>query len=200
MSTIPRASRSRLLRHLPGLLAAALLAALPARAEFRLRYGDAPVHPACVQALAMQATDVVPVTTAVSLEGCSASARTRSPARYEQDFASFEDPSLLGGGSFGYRELTQLENGVIGLVVRRVAADGEERVSLAAVDVVERPMIRHGRVVQVKMLELLGELWIPGVRLLSFRVVGNLVHFESGAGREKVERTVDFDELSRLRR
>lgn len=176
------------------------LAAGGARAEFRLRYGNEPVHPACVHALAMEQRDAVPVTTAVSLEGCSASTRSKSPVRFDGDFAVFEDESLLGGGSFGYRELTQLENGIIGLIIRRTTPDGEEQVSLAAVEIVERPLLRQGRVVQVKMLELLGEIWIPGMQSLSFRSVGNLVHFDAGTGRDKVERTFDFTELGKLRR
>jgi hypothetical protein len=174
--------------------------AAAAQTDFRLRYGNEPVHPACVHALAMQERDAVPVTTAVSLEGCSASARSRSAVRFEDGFAVFEDADMLSGGSFGYRELTQLENGIIGLVILRAPPEGEQQVSLAAVEIVERPMIRRGRVVQVQMLELLGELWIPGMQMLSFRSVGNLVHFDAGAGPEKVERTVDFTELGKLRR
>jgi hypothetical protein len=177
-----------------------VLATGPAHADFRLRYGNEPVHPACVHALAMQQRDAVPVTTAVSLEGCSASARSRSPVRYLDDFAEFEDEDLLDGGRFGYRELTQLENGIIGLVIRRTTLGGADHVSLAAVEIVERPMIRQGRIVRVQMLELLGELWIPAMQILSFRSVGNLVHFDAGVGPEKVERTVDFTELGKLRK
>jgi hypothetical protein len=136
----------------------------------------------------------------VSLEGCSASARSRSPVRFDGDFAVFEDESLLGSGAFAYRELTQLENDIIGLIIRRTTPDGQEQVSLAAVEIVERPMLRQGRVVQVQMLELLGEIWIPDMQSLSFRSVGNLVHFDAGTGRDKVERTVDFTELGKLRK
>ena len=68
-------------------------------------YKGEPVHPACVQALAMQQGDAVPVATAVSLEGCAASERSRSRVRYKGDIAWFEDEALMGAGSFGYREL-----------------------------------------------------------------------------------------------
>jgi len=112
----------------------------------------------------------------------------------------FEDEALLASGSFGYRELTQLQNGIIGLAIRRTFPDREERVSLAAVKIVERPMIRRGEVVQLHMLELLGELWIPDMQLLSFRSVGNLVHFVSGEGPDKIDRFVDFTRLGKLRK
>jgi hypothetical protein len=172
---------------------------LEAHAQARFLYGGEPVHPACVHALAMHQGDGIPVTTAVSLEGCTVSARAKSRVRYEGDIAVFEDEAILDGGSFGYRELTQLENGIIGLAIRRILPDGEERVSLAAVKLVRRPMIRHGQVVELQLIELLGELWIPSMQLFSFRSVGNLVHFEAGVGPNKVERTVDFTRLGKLR-
>jgi len=53
--------------------------------------------------------------------------------------------ALLGGGSFGYRVLSRLDNGIFGLAIRRVLPDGSERVSLAAVEIVQRPMILNGR-------------------------------------------------------
>ena len=165
-----------------------------------LLYSGEPVHPGCVHALAMQQGDAVPVTTAVSLEGCASSERSKSKVRYEGEFAAFEDEALLGGGSFGYRQLVQLDNGIIGLIIRRVLPDGKERVSLAAVKMVRRPMIRHGQIIQVQLIELLGELWVPGMQLLSFRSVGNIVHFRAGTGRDQVERTVDFTRLGRMRK
>jgi hypothetical protein len=176
------------------------VAALEAHAQTRLLYGSEPVHPACVHALAMQQGERIPVTTAVSLEGCAASERSKSKVQYEGELAVFEDEALLAGGSFGYREITQLQNGIIGLAIRRTFPDREDRVSLAAVKIVERPMIRRGEVVQFHMLELLGELWIPDMDLLSFRSVGNLVHFVSGEGPHKVDRTVDFTRLGKLRK
>jgi len=163
-------------------------------------YKGEPVHPACVQALAMQQGDAVPVATAVSLEGCAASERSRSRVQYKGNIASFEDEALMGAGSFGYRELVQLDNGIFALVIRRVLPDGEERVSLAAVEIVERPMLRGGSVVNVQLLELLGEVWIRDMQMASFRSVGNVVHFSAGVGRDRVDRTVDLTRLGRMRK
>jgi hypothetical protein len=186
----------------PALLACLALAAGAgdARAQTRLLYGDEPVHPACVHALAMHQGDAVPVTTAVSLEGCSSSERSASEAQYDGELVFFEDEALLGGGSFGYRELAQLDNGIIGLAIRRVDPDGKERVSFAAVKIVARPMVRHGRIVRLQQLELLGELWIPDMQILSFRSMGNVVEFSAGMGDDKVERRVDFTRLGKMRK
>jgi len=171
-----------------------------ARGQSHLLYGGEPVHPACIQALAMHQGDAVPVITAVSLEGCASSERSKAPVTLDGEVASFEDESILGGGTFGYRELTQLDNGIIGLAIRRTFPDGSERVSLAAVKIVERPMIRQGRVAAMQHIELLGELWVPDIDILSFRSIGNRVHFVAGVGPEKVERNVDFTRLGKLRK
>jgi hypothetical protein len=159
-----------------------------------------PIHPGCIHALTMHQGDAVPVTTAVSLAGCSTSERSKSEVRYEGDLAVIEDEALLGGGSFGYRVINQLDNGIFGLAVRRVLPDGKERVSLAAVQMVARPMIRHGRLVNLMLVELLGEMWIPDMQLLSFKAVGNKVHFVSGVGPERVERTIDFTRIGKQRK
>lgn len=184
------------------LLAIAVLAvsAGEARAQSSFVFGDEPVHPACVHALSMDQAESVPIITAVTLVGCASSERSKSPVRYDGNFLTFEDAGLLGDGSFGYRELTQLDNGIFGLVIRRVLPDGEEKVSLAAVKMVERPMVRHGDIVHMQQLELLGEIWIPGMDQLSFRSVGNIVHFVAGTGPERVERRFDFTRLGKLRR
>jgi len=163
-------------------------------------YGGKSVHPACIHALAMRQGDAVPVTTAVSLQGCSSSKRSKSEVRWEKDVASFEDDVILGGGTFGYREITQLDNGIIGLAIRRVLPDGEERVSLAAVKLITRPMIRNGQIVQFQMLELLGEMWIPDMDMLSFRSMGNVVSFSAGVGPDRVERRIDFTRLGKMRK
>ena len=177
-----------------------VIAASAARAEQPFSYAGRPIHPGCIHALAMHQGDAVPVTTAVSLEGCSSSERSRSKVRYEKDIAVFEDEALLGGGSFGYLELTQLDNGIFGLAIRRVLPDGTERVSLAAVKMVDRPMIRHGQIVRLQQIELLGELWIPDMQLMSFKSVGNIVHFSAGVGPDRVERRVDFTRLGKMRK
>jgi len=194
-----RSTRTRRLLALVLPLAIAGVAS-EAHAKAAFLYAGEPVHPACVHALAMHQGDAVPVTTAVSLEGCGSSDRSKSKIRYEGELAVFEDDALLGSGSFGYRELTRLDNGIFGLAIRRVLPDGEERVSLAAVKMVERPMIRHGKLVHLLQIELLGELWIPGMQLMSFKSMGNIVHFSAGAGPDRIERRVDFTRLGRMRK
>ncbi len=180
---------------------AMLTIAVGAHAKETFLYGGKPIHPGCVHALAMQQGDSVPVTAAVSLEGCASSARSRADIHYESDdLAVIRDDALLGGGSFGYRVINQLDNGIYGLAIRRVLPDGEERVSLAAVKIVDRPMIRHGEVVRLQLIELLGELWIPDVELMSFRSVRNRVHFIAGVGDDRVERDVDFTRLGKMRK
>jgi hypothetical protein len=195
-------SRSTLARRSFVLLAAWVIAvaASEAHAQARFVYADQPVHPGCIHALAMHQGDRVPVTTAVSLEGCASSERSKRKVRYEGDLVVIEDDALLGGGSFGYRVLSQLDNGIFGLAIRRVLPDGEERVSLAAVQMVARPMMRHGALVRLMLVELLGELWVPEIELSSFRSVGNTVHFVSGVGPERVERTVDWTRIGKQRK
>jgi hypothetical protein len=171
-----------------------------ARAQGKFFYSGEPVHPGCVHALAMQRGDVAPVTAAVSLAGCAASERSKSAVRREGVLVTIEDDAMLSGGSFGYRELSQLDNGIFGLVIQRILPDGEERVSMAAVRMVARPMMLGGQLVQLEMIELLGEVWIPDMQMLSFRVAGNTVHFSSGVGPDKVERSVDFTRLGRMRK
>jgi len=171
-----------------------------ARADGTFVYADEPVHPGCVHALAMNQGDRIPVTTAVSLEGCAASERSKSKVRHEGDLLVIEDDALLGGGSFGYRVLNRLDNGIFGLAIRRVLPDGEERVSLAAVQMVPRAMIQNGTILNLMQLELLGELWVPDMQLTSFRSVGNSVHFVSGVGPDRVERNVDLTRLGRQRK
>lgn len=171
-----------------------------ARAQSEFVYAGEPVHPACVHALTMRQGDSVPVTTAVSLQGCATSERSKSKVSWQDDVTTFEDDAILEGGSFGYRELTRLDNGIFGLAIVRILPDGEARVSMAAVNMIARPMIRHGHIVNLEMLELLGEMWIPDMQLLSFRSMGNIVHFSAGVGADRVERKVDFTRLGKLRK
>ena len=178
----------------------AIAGAAEARAENTFTYGGKPVHPGCVHALAMEQGDRAPVTTAVSLEGCASSERSKSTPHADHDVLTIEDDALLGGGSFGYRVLNRLDNGIFGLAIRRIAPDGTERVSLAAVQLVPRAMIQNGKVNQVMLIELLGELWVPEMQLSSFRAMGNSVHFVSGTGRDRVERNVDLTRLGRQRK
>jgi hypothetical protein len=149
----------------------------------------------------MHRGDAFPVTTAVSLEGCAASDRSKAKVQFTADnLAVIEDDSLLGSGSFGYRVLNRLDNGIFGLAIRRVLPNGEESVSLAAVEIVDRPMVRQGQIVQLQIVELLGEIWIPGMDLTSFRSAGNRIHFIAGVGPERVERDIDFTRLGKLRK
>jgi len=183
------------------LTCAILVPAEGAQADEAFLYSGQPIHPACVHAIAMHQGDAVPVTTAVSLEGCASSERSRAKVHYEAgDLAVIEDDALLAGGSFGYRVISRLDNGIFGLAIRRVRPDGSERVSLAAVEIVQRPMILHGSVVQLQQLELLGELWVPDMELTSFRTAGNRVHFVSGVGPERVERDLDLTRLGKMRK
>jgi hypothetical protein len=181
-------------------MGAFVFAVSAADAEEAFTYADRPIHPGCIHALAMHQGDAVPVTTAVSLAGCATSERSKSAVHYEGDLAVIEDEALLGGGSFGYRVINQLDNGIFGLAIRRVLPDGKERVSLAAVQLVGRPMIRHGSNVRLMLVELLGEMWVPDIQFLSFRSVGNKVHFVSGVGPERVERMIDFTRIGRQRK
>jgi hypothetical protein len=188
----------RLLRFCCALAITAIASDASARSPFL--YAGEPVHPACVHALVMHQGDEVPVTTAVSLEGCAVSERSKSKLQFGREITYFEDAAVLGGGSFGYRELTQLDNGIYALAIVRVHPGGEERISLAAVEIVERPMVRHSQIVQLKQLELLGEIWIPNMDLFSFKSMGNVVIFSAGEGTEKVERKFDFTRLGRMRK
>jgi hypothetical protein len=202
MSRRKRCRRMRPARASSALLALGVLVlvASTADAEEAFTYADRPIHPGCIHALAMLDGDAVPVTTSVSLAGCATSERSKSEVRYEDDMAVIEDEALLGGGSFGYRVVIQLDNGIFGLAVRRILPDGNERVSLAAVQMVARPMIRYGSNVNLMLVELLGEVWIPDMQLLSFKAVGNKVHFVSGVGPDRVERTIDFTRIGRQRK
>ena len=202
MSQRKRGRQMRPARASSALLAmgALVLVASAADAEEAFTYADRPIHPGCIHALAMLQGDAVPVTTSVSLAGCATSERSKSEVRYEGDLAVIEDEALLGGGSFGYRVINQLDNGIFGLAVRRILPNGKERVSLAAVQLVARPMIRHGSPVNLMLIELLGEMWIPDMQLLSFKSVGNKVHFESGVGPDRIERTIDFTRIGKQRK
>ena len=179
----------------------ALVLAAGAGAEEKFLYNGEPIHPGCIHALVMQQGDAVPVTTSVSLDGCASSDRSNGKVRYESDdLAVIDDEAILGGGTFGYQLVNQLENGIFGLAIRRVLPDGSERVSMAAVQIRDRPMMRHGQIIHLRQIELLGELWVPDMQLTSFRAVGNRVHFVAGTGPERVERDVDFTRLGKMRK
>jgi hypothetical protein len=158
------------------------------------------VHPACIHALTMQEGDTISVLTAISLPGCAASERTRSEVKFEGEVVYFEDDAILGGGSFGYRELTRLENGMYAIGIRRILADGTKHFSVAAVEIVARPMLRSGMVVRPEMLELVGEARVEISGMASLETAGNVVSFKSGLGPKAVSRTVDFSRVGAERR
>ena len=127
MNHVESETRSSNARRSLALLHACAIVAVAggAQASGKFLYSGEPIHPGCVRAMAMQRGDAVPVTTAVSLEGCASSERSKAKVRYElDDLAVIEDDALLGGGSFGYRVLNQLDNGMFGLAIRRVLPDG----------------------------------------------------------------------------
>ncbi len=85
MNHLESESRSRNARRALALLHACAIVAVAgaAQAKEAFLYNGEPIHPGCVHALAMQQGDAVPVTTAVSLEGCASSERfdASSPSR-----------------------------------------------------------------------------------------------------------------------
>ena len=85
MSHLESESRSRIARRALALLCACAIVAFAgaAQAKEEFLYSGEPIHPACVHALAMQQGDAVPVTTAVSLEGCISSERSGAMIHYE---------------------------------------------------------------------------------------------------------------------
>lgn len=169
-----------------------------ASAQQDLLFQGKPVHPACLHALVTQAAgNKLPVTLSVSLAGCTSSAPGQLPVTRSEDAATISDDELIGPGSFGYRSLSRLENGIYAIGVRRTDGDGNRAVSLAAVDLVERPMIRNGMVIQVPSLELLGLVPLPKSQVKSFRRVGNKVQVKVGMGPNAFDRVVDLTELGK---
>jgi hypothetical protein len=163
-------------------------------------FNDEPIHPGCVDALVMQDGDAIPVTTAISLRGCKASNRSRAAiSRNAEGLVSIEDPELIGGGSFGYRHLSTLKNGIFILGIVRTHADGSTRLSIAAVDLVERPMLLRGQVVQQPQLEMIGEVWIKDIEFASLRTIGNVVHFSAGVGPSRTQQSIDLSRIERAR-
>jgi hypothetical protein len=178
-------------------LLAALSASGAAEAEDFVFSGE-PIHPACVEALAMQSGDAIPVTKAVSLTGCAASQRSRLAVEREGSFRTIHGPA---GGSFGYALISTLDNGIFVIGIRRTDAQGASSVSLAAVDIRQQPqLMRTGEVAQRWILEMVGEVWLPGMDLASVQTVGNRVHFVAGVGASRKEEVVDLTRIGRARR
>jgi hypothetical protein len=193
--------RSRLgLGLILGLCMALVLSPKDAEADDFLFKGQT-IHPACIHALVTNLEgDSLPVPLAVSLSGCMASSRSSSQIRYEGELIEIKDEALLGDGSFGYRLLSQLTNELFILGIRRVSDDGGRKVSLAVIDIVERPMFRQGAVVQVPAIELVAFLPLPKSQSMNFRRSGNRVQIKVGTGENAMDRTVDLTPLVKARK
>jgi len=155
-----------------------------------------PIHPACVHALVTNLEgDPLPVPLVVSLAGCMASPRAEIPIRYEGEAIEIQDETLLGDETFGYRVLSQLTDELFIVGVRRMSPDGTNRISLAVIDIVERPMFSLGAVMQVPALELMALVPLPKSQTMNFRRSGNLVQIKVGTGPNAMDRTVDLTPL-----
>jgi hypothetical protein len=179
-----------------------VLALLPdAAAADDFLFKGKPVHPACVHALVTNSEgDPLPVPLVVSLAGCMASPRAANKIIYEGEAIEFKDEALLGDETFGYRVLSQLTKELFILGTRRTSADGSKKISLAVIDIVERPMFRNGAVMQVPALELLALVPLPKSQSMSFRRSGNLVQIKVGSGPNAMDRTVDLTPLVKARK
>ncbi len=162
-------------------------------------FSGKPIHPGCIHALAMADIDAIPVTKSISLEGCMASARSKAEVTLDKKIYMIQDDELLGEGAFGYAQLASLDNGLSILGILHVPADGTERISLAAVDLVERPTLRNGQVFNRLMLEMIGEVRLPNILLASLKTTGNMVHFSAGTGASRVMNTIDLSAIGRAR-
>lgn len=171
-----------------------------AHAETAFAFDDEPIHPGCIHALAMQDGDTAPVTTSISLRGCKSSIRSRAvPTRNHEGTLSIEDAGLLGPGSFGYRHLSTLQNGIFILGIVRTQPGSEPRMSLAAMELRERPLLVRGEIAEMLLLESIGEVWIDGIEIGSLRTVGNTVHFSAGVGPSRRQRSIDLSRIKRAR-
>ena len=200
---LPRATRPG--RVLTGwmLLLSALFVARPAAANTTaFVFKGEPIHPSCILALADSGRELrLPITVGISLAGCMAGPDSGVEVEREGEQLWIGQASALAEGErFGYRPLSRLDNGIFAVAMRHVGADGKARVSLAAMDLVERPMMRSGMVIQVPTLELLAIVPLPDAQAKSFRRVGNLVRVQVGGGPNTMDRTVDFTELGKARK
>lgn len=188
-----------------GLATALLLSLLPSAEAMAggapFVFGSEPVHPGCVHALVMQEGDRVPVVTAVSLPACASSERSQAPLKFDKEIVYIEDEALTGFPSFGYRHLSTLDNGIFVIGIRRVDAEGKAHVSLAAMTIRKRPTLQRGGGVSDRLiLEMVGEVRIPDMRMASLKVQGNVVHYSAGAGATRIDRTIDLSRIGRALR
>jgi len=202
--TFANSTDDRKSRRLLGLVVSLslVLALLPdAAAADDFLFKGKPVHPACVHALVTNSEgDPLPVPLVVSLAGCMASPRAANKIIYEGEAIEFKDEALLGDETFGYRVLSQLTKELFILGMRRTSADGSKKISLAVIDIVERPMFRNGAVMQIPALELLALVPLPKSQSMDFRRSGNLVRIRVGSGPNAMDRTVDLTPLVKARK
>jgi hypothetical protein len=177
----------------------ALLTAQQVHALSPLLYKGEPVHPACIHRLVMKDGEDRPITVAVNLRACALSPISKAKVQSNDTLTFFEDDEVLGGGSFGYRSLSQLDNGIYALAIRRTLPDGTVEVSLAAVDLVTRPMLFNGVVVDIPMIELLANRRLRDGNDKSFMRVGNRVDLKIGSGTRAKYLSVDMTALGRAR-
>lgn len=165
------------------------------------RFKGNPIHPACVHALVTNHEgDPLPVPLSVSLAGCTASPRASIEIRYEGEIVEIKDEAMLGNGAFAYRVMSQLTDELFVIGLRWTDDDGGRKVSLAVIDIVERPMFRAGDVSQVPALELLALVPLPNSQTMNFRRSGNLVQIKGGTGPNAMDRTVDLTPLVKARK
>lgn len=200
-STLPRVPRPRtaiIAAVATMLVIAGWLGASVAAAQNKAAFihSDRSIHPACVQAVAMQVGDSIPVTRGVSLQGCMASERSEIKPFRDGDRYGIE----IDGGKFIYNHLSTLDNGLFIVGINRVLPDGSERFSLAALQIVERPTLVAREVMQRRVLETIGEVWLNDVQRASLRTSGNLVSYSAGVGSRKVEQTIDLSRIGKASR
>jgi hypothetical protein len=184
-----------------GLAAFCVLASSVAQANASFSFDDEPIHPGCVHALSMRDGDSHPVTTAISLRGCASSSRSKAPITRGPDGGlSIEDETHLGKGRFGYQHLSTLKNGIFIVGVLRTTPAGATRTSIAALELVKRPMLLRGEIVDTTLLEMIGEVWIKDIEFGSLRTVGNAVHFSAGVGPGRRQQSIDLGRIKNARK
>ena len=163
-----------------------------AGSDIPLSFEDKPIHPACIRALAMKKGDILPVTNTVDLEGCMANPLSHATAHVKEESHTIALDEEHGGGSFSYRILGTLDNGIRIVGIGRVAADGSRAISVAAIDLVNEPALRHGNMVDRTMLKLIVERWVHDFTHGQVQVVGNTVRFYVTSGSSEVDRVIDL--------
>jgi len=163
-----------------------------AGSDIPLSFEDKPIHPACIRALAMKKGDILPVTNTVDLEGCMANPSSQTAPQVKEGIHTILLDEAQGGGSFSYRILGTLDNGIRIVGIGRVAADGSRAISVAGIDLVVERALRHGEMVKRQFLKLVFDRWVEDFTHGQVQVVGNSVRFVVRSGTSKVDRVVDL--------